>query len=157
MARRVLIIAMMVLAVSGSHAIAVGRQITCQLNGLVIVRDLTYQRINKPLLFYIDDSSGQLISGINGVLATTMGFSDRQIQGRLRDIALTAGAAPSLFGNPLDSLNASQANFFLDRVSGNAVLSATYLSKGVVFAVGPCGQIAPQSMPIRGPHRAERD
>jgi hypothetical protein len=157
MARRALIIAMVVLAASTSHAIAIGRQITCQLSGLVIVRDLSYQRINKTLLFYIDDSSGHLISGINGVLATTMGFSDREIQGRLRDIALTTDTAPSLFGNPLDSVNAGQSNFFLDRVSGNAVLSATYLSKGVVFAVGPCGQFAPQSNPVRGPYRAERD
>jgi hypothetical protein len=157
MARRALIVAMVVLAASTSHAIAMGRQITCQLSGLVIVQDLTYQRISKTLLLYIDDSSGQLISGVTGVMATTMGFSDREITGRLRDIALTGAAAPSLFGNLLDSLNAGQSNFFLDRVSGNAVLSATYLSKGVVFAVGPCGQLAPQSSPIRGPHEAERD
>ena len=144
MARRALIIAMIVLAASVSHAIAMGRQISCQLSGLVIAQDLTYQRINKTLLFQIDDSSGQLISGVNGVLATTMGFSDREIVGRLRDVALAGAAAPSLFGNLLGSLDVSQSNFFLDRVSGDAVLSATFLSKGSVFAVGPCGQSAAQ-------------
>jgi hypothetical protein len=143
MAWRALVIAMMLLEASASHAIAMGRQIICQLSGLVVVQDLTYQRINKTLLFQIDDSSGQLISGVNGVLATTMGFSDREIVGRLRDVAVAGGAAPSLFGNRLDSLDVSQSNFFLDRVSGNAVLSATFLTKGVVFAVGPCGQSAP--------------
>jgi hypothetical protein len=143
MAWRALFIAMMVLAASASRAIAMGQQISCQLSGLVIAHDLTYQRINKTLLFQIDDSSGQLISGVNGVLATTLGFSDREIVGRLRDVALAGGAAPSLFGNLLDSLDASQSNFFLDRVSGDAVLSATFRSKGAVFAVGPCGQSAP--------------
>jgi hypothetical protein len=142
MAWRALVIAMMVLEASASQAIAMGQQISCQLSGLVIAQDLTYQRINKTLLFQIDDSSGQLISGVNGVLATTMGFSDREIVGRLRDVALAGAAAPSLFGNLLDSLDVSQSNFFLDRVSGDAVLSATFLSKGAVFAVGPCGQSA---------------
>jgi hypothetical protein len=142
MARRALVIALMVLEASASQAIAMGQQISCQLSGLVITQDMTYQRINKTLLFQIDDSSGQLISGVNGVLATTMGFSDREIVGRLSDVAWAGGAAPSLFGNLLDSLDVSQSNFILDRVSGNAVLSATFLSKGAVFAVGPCGQSA---------------
>lgn len=142
MARRALVIAMMVLQASASQAIAMGQQISCQLSGLVVAQDLTYQRINKTLLFQIDDSNGQLISGVNGVLATTMGFSDREIVGRLRDVALAGGAAPSLFGNALDTLDLSQSNFFLDRLSGDAVLSATFLSKGAVFAVGPCGQSA---------------
>jgi len=137
---------LMLLAVSpeasASQAIAMGQQISCQLSGLVIAQDLTRQRINKTLLFQIDESRGQLISGVNGVLATTMGFSDRAIEGRLRDVALADGAAPSLFGNLLFSLDVSQSNFFLDRVSGNAVLSATFLSEGIVFAVGPCGQSA---------------
>jgi hypothetical protein len=158
MARRALIIAMIVLAASVSHAIAMGRQISCQLSGLVVARDLTYQRINKTLLLYIDYSGGQLMSGVNGVLATTMGFSDREIVARLSDVALTGGAGPSLFGNLLDSLNASQSNFFLDRVSGNAVLSATYRSKGVVFAVGPCGQTAlPTIKFYNSPRERQRD
>ena len=142
MVRRALVIAMMVLEASASQAIAMGRQISCQLSGLVIAQNLTYQRINKTLLFQIDDSSGQLISGVSGVLATTMGFSDREIVGRLRDVALAGGAAPSLFGNLLDNVDVSQSNFYLNRVSGDAVLSATFLSKGAVFAVGPCGQSA---------------
>jgi hypothetical protein len=157
MARRALTIAMIVLAAGTSHAIAQGRQLTCQLSGMAIGQGSPNQRIYKTLLFNLDDSSGQLISGINGVLATTLGFSDREIVVRLRDIALTADAAPSLFGNQLYSLDASQSNFFLDRVTGNAVLSATYLSHGVVFAVGPCGQFAPQSQPVRGRFGAERD
>lgn len=133
---------MLLLTASASQAIAVGQTISCQLNGLVITHDLTYQRINKTLLFQIDDSRGQLISGVNGVLATTMGFSDREILGQLRDVALAGSAAPSLFGNQLDSLDVSQSNFVLDRVSGYAVLSATFLSKAALFAVGPCGQSA---------------
>jgi len=143
MVRRALIIAMMVLETSASQAIAMGQTISCQLSGLVITQDWTYQRINKTLLFQIDDSRGQLISGGNGVLATTMGFSDREIVGRLSDVALAGGVAPSLFGNLLDSLDVSQSNFILDRVRSDAVLSATFLSKGVLFAVGPCGQSAP--------------
>jgi hypothetical protein len=157
MARRALIVAMIALAASASHAIAQGRQISCQLSGIVVVQGSTDQRIYKSLLFYLDDSGGQLISGIKGVLATTMGYSDRKVEGRLRDVALTGDAAPSLFGNLLDGLDASQSNFFLDRVSGNAFLSATFLSNGAVFAVGQCGQFAPQSKPIRGPYGAERD
>jgi hypothetical protein len=157
MTRRVLIIAMMVLAASASRAIAVGRQISCQLSGNVVVQGSPDLRFYKTLLFYVDDSGGQLISGVNGVLATTMGYSDRKIEGRLRDVALTGDAAPSLFGNQLDSLDASQANFFLDRVSGNAVVSATFLSKGAVFAIGPCGQFALQAQPFRGPYGAARD
>jgi hypothetical protein len=158
MARRALIIAMMVLEASASQAIAMGQQISCQLSGLVIAHDLTYQRINKTLLFQIDDSSGQLISGVSGVLATTTGFSDREIVGRLSDAALAGGAAPSLFGDPLDSLDVSQSNFFLNRVSGDAVLSATFLSKGAIFAVGPCGQsAAPKTNFYNSPQERQRD
>ena len=143
MVRRALILAMMALEASASQAIAMGQQISCQLSGMVITQDWTYQRINKTLLFQIDDSSGQFISGGNGVLAATMGFSDREIVGRLQDVVLVDGATPTLFGNLLDSFNASQSNFILNRVSGEAVLSATFLSKGVIFAVGSCGQSAP--------------
>jgi hypothetical protein len=138
MARRALIIAMIVLAASTSHAIANGQQIMCQLSGVVIFRDSPGQRVNKSFLFQIDDSGGQLISGIDGVLATTMDYQATKIEGRLRDVALTVDAAPSLFGKVLDGLNASQSNFFLDRVSGNAVLSATFLSNAAIFAIGPC-------------------
>jgi hypothetical protein len=157
MARRALTVAMIVLAASASHAIAKVQQISCQLSGMAIGQGSPNQRIYKTLVFNLDDSSGQLNSGINGVLATTLGFSDREIVVRLRDIALTGDAAPSLFGNALYNLDASQSNFFLDRVTGNAVLSATYLSTGVVFAVGPCGQFAPRSNLIRVPFGAERD
>jgi hypothetical protein len=155
MARRTLTIAMIVLAASTSHAIATGRQINCRLGGVAIDQSLIAQRFNKTLLFDLDTSGGQLISGASGVLATTLGYSDREITARLRDVALTEGTVPSLFGNPLDSLDASQANFFVDRVSGNAVLSVTFLSKGVVFAIGPCGPMSPQSMPVRS--GGERD
>ena len=143
---------------SASLAFAEGQQISCRLSGLVIAQDLTHQRINKTLLFQIDETRGQLISGGNGVLATTLGFSDREIVGRLEDVALADGAAPSLFGNLLYSSDVSQSNFFLDRVSGNAVLSATFLSKGIVFAVGPCGQsAAPRTKFYNFPQDRERD
>ena len=157
MGRRALMIAMILLAASASQAIAIGQLVNCQLSGVVVTQGLTAQRFNRTLPFNFDDSGGQLISGINGVLATTLGYSDREIVGQLRDIALTGGAAPSLFGNPLDSLDVSQANFIVDRMSGNAFLSATFHSGGVVFAVGPCGPVVPPSMLLRRPYGAERD
>jgi hypothetical protein len=142
MAQRALVIAIIALAASASFAIAKGQHVSCKLSG-TLTDGWTDQPISKTLLFYLDDTGERLVSETNSVSAKTTLYSDTKIESQLADVTFPTIMAPSLFGILLDGPEPGQSLFTLNRVGGEAILSAKLQPKGAIFATGSCEQIAP--------------
>jgi hypothetical protein len=142
MAQRALVIAIIALTASASLASAKGQHISCQLSG-TFTDGWTDQQFSKTLLFYLDDTGERLVSETHSVSAKTTLYSDTKVEGQLADVTFAFIMAPSLFGNLLDGPEPGQSLFTLNRVGGEAILSAKFQPKGAIFATGSCEQIAP--------------
>jgi hypothetical protein len=142
MARRILIVALMSVAAANSPSIAKSQHISCQLSG-TLTDGWTDQQFSKTLLFYLDDTGERLVSESNIVSAKTTLYSDTKIEGQITDVTFPTIMAPTLFGYLLDGPEPGQSLFTLNRVGGEAMLSAKFQPKGAIFATGPCEQIAP--------------